>query len=208
MKRIFVDAFTFEVARALDRDLSEKLSAEFALTEEQQRLVAVLFALADRGFVIYEDYGRKAMFCFGAEAKPLKNAVSDDKLIELAAHKVQLMLTKSRLQHSIELSKRYGSDLELNVIVQSWKAVGTIVDYLLKGSLRLIGPASPSGLIVEHLSRSTLEQKCYVWFSLGGRACEEPVMVDLAEPLIVEGRRRFPTKADEQIFVTLGFSKR
>ncbi|ANW00091.1 hypothetical protein [Bradyrhizobium icense] len=204
MKRIFVDAFTFEVARALDRDLSERFGDEFAATSEQQRLVAVLLALTDWGFLAHDDQRREASFCFGPVAKPLGAAVPDERLIELATHKILIVLTTSEMRRSIGLSKQYCADLDVDVIEQSWKGVGAIIDLIVEGSLRLMGPASKGGLIAEHLTRSIPGQKCYVWFSLGNRACEEPIMVDLAEPLIFEGHHRFPVKANGQLFVTLG----
>lgn len=44
MKYILVDSFTFEVARAVDRDLSERLG-DFSLDADRQRLVTILFVL-------------------------------------------------------------------------------------------------------------------------------------------------------------------
>jgi len=46
VKHIMVDAFTFEVARAVDRDLSERIG-DFPLDADRQRLVTVLLALTD-----------------------------------------------------------------------------------------------------------------------------------------------------------------
>jgi hypothetical protein len=86
--------------------------------------------------------------------------------------------------------------------ITSFRSV--LIDLILEGSLRLMGPASKGGLIVEHLTRSTPEEKCYVWFSLSNKTHKEPIMVDLAEPIPFEGHHRFPLKANGKLFITLG----
>jgi hypothetical protein len=205
VKKIFVDPFTFEVARALHRDLSERIGDEFSQMK-QHALVAIIFALNDSGFLISEHPRRETWFCFGPEAKDLDQLgdVPDERLKELIAHTILFKLKRSELSRSLELSEKFRADLDLDVVKGSWRGVGAIIDLILEGSLRLAGPASKDGLIVEHLTRSTPEEKCYVWFSLGNKTHKEPIMVDLAEPLIFEGRYRFPIKADGQLFITLG----
>ena len=116
VKKIFVDAFTFEVARVLDKDLSERIGDGFASKIEKERLVAVFLALKNWGLVVSEDHGRKTWFCFGSEAKRLDGFVPDEKLEELAT-KVGFMLKKSEMLRSIELSKRYCAELDVGVVV-------------------------------------------------------------------------------------------
>jgi hypothetical protein len=204
MKNIMVDAFTFEVARAVDIDLSERIGDGFSSKMEQQRLVAVILALKELGLVTSDDDGRTMCFCFGQEAKELVGDVSDERLMELAAHNIRFKLRRSEMLHSIELSQQYRDDVDQNVVRRSWGDIGNLIDMILDGRLRLIGPASQGGLIVEHPARSTPDEKSYVLFSLGNKTHEEAIMVDLSEPLIFEGHTRFPIKADGQLFVTLG----
>src|ERR1700735_4985118 len=70
MKKIFVDPFTFEVARTLYRGLPGRVSDDFALME-QRAIVAIIFALNDSGFLISEHPCGETWFCFGPEAKDL-----------------------------------------------------------------------------------------------------------------------------------------
>ena len=49
MKEMFVQFPTFEVVRAVDKDLSKRLGDEFLSNDEKQRLVAILFALKELG---------------------------------------------------------------------------------------------------------------------------------------------------------------
>lgn len=207
VKNILADVFTFEVARAVDQQLSKKLVDNYTSNRESQRLAAVMFSLSDAGFLYVDDDGRSILFCFGPRAKQLDDFgyVSQEKLEELAEHRIRFAMKKSEVLRSKELSRRYLRDLDLHVVQESWKDVGSIIDYVLDGNLRLIGPASKGGLIVEHVTRSTPDEKCYVWFALGDDT-QKSVMVDLAEPVMVQGRRRFPAKSDGQLFVTLGFS--
>jgi hypothetical protein len=205
VKHVLVDAFTFEVARALHGHLSEWADEDVSAKIEQQRLMAMILALKDLGLLYYDDLGRTASICFGPEAIPLGNEnVPDERLQELAAHKIRFKMKKSEMLRSVELSTRYRSDLDAEVVKRSWRGVGALIDLILEGSLRLVGPASKGGLIVEHLTRSAPEEKCYVWFSLSNKTHKEPIMVDLAEPVLFEGRHRFPLKADGQLFITLG----
>jgi hypothetical protein len=157
--------------------------------------------------LISDDDGRTTSICFGPEAKQLPERILDEKLMERAAHQIGFMLEKSEMLYSGTLSKRCCVNLDMDVVERSWRGVGAIIDLILEGSLRLIGPAFKGGVIVEHLTRSTPDGKVYVWFSLGYETDEEPIMVDLSEPLNFERGCRFPIKADEQLFITLGFRK-
>jgi len=116
-------------------------------------------------------------------------------LWELAKHKICFSLTKSEMSRSIELSKQYRAALDVEVVKDSWRKVGSIIDLILIGDLRLMGPELESGLIVEDLTRSTADAKCFVWYSLGDKTNMKLLIVDLAEPLIIEGYHRFPIKA-------------
>ena len=62
MKEIFVQFPTFEVAQALDQDLSQKLGGVFSSKKMQQRIVAILFALKDLGSVTSSDRGCETWF--------------------------------------------------------------------------------------------------------------------------------------------------
>ena len=205
MKNFLVDAFTFEVARALHGHCSDWADEDVSARIEQRRLMAVILALKDLGLLYYDDLGHTASICFGPEAIPLGDEnVPDERLQELAVHKIRFRMTKSEMSKAVELSTRYRADFDAEVVKRSWKGVGALVGLILEGSLRLMGPGSKGGLVVEHLTRSTLEEKCYVWFSLSNKTHKEPIMVDLAEPVLFEGHHRFPLKADGELFITLG----
>jgi hypothetical protein len=160
VKKIFVDPFTFEVARTLHRHLSERIGDDISQME-QRALVAIIFALNDSGFLISEHLRRETWFCFGPEAKDLDQLgdVPDERLKELIAHTILFKLKRSELSRSLELSERFRADLDLDVVKSSWRGVGAIIDRILKGDLRLIGPEVDDGLIVQDLTRSTPKRK-------------------------------------------------
>ena len=188
MKKIFVDPFTFEVARALHRDLSERTGDDFSQME-QRALVAIIFALNDSGFLISEHPRRETWFCFGPEAKDLDQLgdVPDERLKELIAHTILFKLKRSELSRSLELSERFRADLDLDVVKSSWRGVGAIIDRILRGDFRLMGPEVDDGLIVQDLTRSTPKERHYVWFSLD-KTNKIPSLVDLESPVFFEGQ--------------------
>ncbi|UPJ74099.1 hypothetical protein [Bradyrhizobium sp. 187] len=209
MKKIFVDPFTFEVARTLYRGLPGRVGGNCGQTE-QRALVAIIFALNDSGFLISEHSRRETWFCFGPEAKDLDHFgdVSDERLEGLTAHTIGFKLRRSELSRSAELSERYRADFDVGVVKNAWRGVGTIIDRVLKGELRLIGPEVQDGLIIQDLIRSTPKEGHYLWFSLD-KASKMPSLVDLESPVLFEGQPlRIPLKAAAsergRKFVTLG----
>src|SRR5205807_7091765 len=97
-------------------------------------------------------------------------------------HKICFRMTRSEMLRSIKLSKRYCASLDSAALKDNWRKVGSIIDLILIGDLRLMGPEFESGLIVEDLARSTTEAKHFAWYSLGHNANKNPRVVDLAEP--------------------------
>lgn len=209
MKNIFVDPFTFEVARTLYRGRPRGAGGNCGKTE-QRALVAIIFALNDSGFLVAEHPRRETWFCFGPKAKDLDHFgdVSDERLEELTAHVIGFKLKRSELSRSIELSERYRAEFDVGVVKNAWRGVGTIIDRVLKGELRIIGPEEQDGLIVQDLNRSTPKEGHYLWFSLD-KASKKPSLVDIQSPVRFEGHRlRIPLKAAAskrgRKFVTLG----
>jgi hypothetical protein len=192
VKTLLVDAFTFEVARTVARNLSERIGDVFV---SQRQLVAVILTLKDSGLLTSDDDGRTTSICFGPEAKQLCGDVPDERLWELAKHKISFSMTKSEMVRSIELSKQYRGSLDVEVVDDSWRKMGLIIDLILIGDLRLMGPELESGLIMEDLTRPTADAKCFVWYSLSDKTNKKLLIVDLAEPLIIEGYHRFSIKA-------------
>ena len=195
VKRIFVDAFTFEVARAVDGNSSERIIDDFSGKKEKQRLIAIILALKDSGLVTSDDDGRTTSICFGSEAKQLCGDVSDERLWELVRHTICFRLTKSEMLRSIELSKQYRATLDTEAVKDNWRKVGSIIDLILMGDLRLMGPEFESGLIVEDLTQPTADAKRFVWYSLGDKTSKTLLIVDLAEPQIIKGYHRFRIKS-------------
>jgi hypothetical protein len=209
VKNIFVDLFTFEVARTLSKVIPGRVG-DVSAQMQQRAIVAIMFALNDAGFLIAEHSRRETWFCFGPEAKDLDHFgdVSDERLEELTAHKIGFKLRRSELSRSIELSERYRAGLDVDVVKKAWKGVGTIIDRVLKGELRLVGPEVEDGMIIQDLTRSTPKEGCYLWFSLD-KTNEMPSLVDLESPVLFEGKPlRIPLRAaaseSGRKFVTLG----
>jgi hypothetical protein len=69
VKEIFVQLPTFEVAHALDEDLSKRIGDGFSSEEEQQRLVAILLALKELGSLTSHDRGHETWFFFRSGRK-------------------------------------------------------------------------------------------------------------------------------------------
>lgn len=209
-----VDAFTFEVARAVDRDLSAKIDRRLSFNTDRQRLAAVLLALKDAGLLADHKQGRETWF---SGSKDLFNEpdVSTDVwqngFATLAKeYVISFELRKTEMRHSIELSKQYRADLDVGLVERSWREIGAKVGSILEGHLHLLGPEALDGLIFHDLTRSTAEGYCCVWFSLGDRN-DEPVMVDLRSPSLLgdESPIQYPlpggVRASEQgrLFATL-----
>ena len=211
MKKIFVDPFTFEVARALHKDLYEKIGDDLSQIGQQATLVGIIFALNDSGFLISEQPGREMWFFFGPGAKDLDHLgdVPDERLEAVTAHMIVFKLNRSELSRSLELSARYRVDLDVDAVKRSWSAVGVIIERVLTGDIRLVGPEVKDGFIVQDLTRSTPKEGQFVWFSLD--ANKMPSMVDLESPKVFEGQplrisvRTAAAASDHgRKFVTLG----
>jgi hypothetical protein len=111
VKELFVQFPTYEVARALDEDLSRRMGSEFSSREEQQRLVAILFALKELGSLTSRDRGRETWFFFDPE----ENRASDV---------LRIRLKKSAMLRSIELSKRIMPTLK-----EAWRRAAGLDDH-------------------------------------------------------------------------------
>jgi hypothetical protein len=106
VKNILVDAFTFAVARGLDKMTRKR--GDFSRKPKDQRLMAIIFALKDLGFVFADDDGSTTSICFSAEAAELRGEASDERLWEAAKHqKTCFKMTKLDMSRSIELSRKY-----------------------------------------------------------------------------------------------------
>lgn len=208
VKKIFVDPFTFEVARSLYGDLSGRFGEQFP-PMEQRALVAIIFALNDSGFLVSEHHRRETHFFFSPSAKDLDHfeQVPDERLEELLNHVIAFKLKKSELSSSLELSERYGADLDVDAVKSAWRAVGAIIDGIVRGDLRLTGPEVEDGLIIQDLTRSTTKEAYYVWFSLD-KTNKMPSLVDLKGPVLYEGQPlQIPIRSASgrgRKFVTLG----
>lgn len=190
MKRIYVDAFTFEVARTLNEDFGETIGGRF---DEQRRLVAIVFALRDLGFVNQDDLRKgRLLFVFTERAKKLPPA-SDEKLAELVEHKICFELKSSKWSRLVSLAAEYRTHINIGVVESIWSNVGLIIDYILADGFRLTGPEKNSGLIAEHLVRSTVSEKCFVW--VVHTKPDEALVLDLLEQPVAKGAcRRFTLK--------------
>jgi len=93
VKEIFVQFPTYEVAHALDEELSKRIGDDFSSEREQQRLVAILLALKDMGSVNSYDSGQETCFYFD----PKENAADD--VLRIKLEQVEML-------SSINLSKR------------------------------------------------------------------------------------------------------
>jgi hypothetical protein len=69
MKTIRVDAFSFEIARAIAKDLAHWKDGVSYCESRQYRPFAIILAMQKLGFVESKDYGREALFMFSAKAK-------------------------------------------------------------------------------------------------------------------------------------------
>jgi hypothetical protein len=196
VKKVLVDAFTFEVARAMDGNGSGQNGGD---SDKKRRATTVngnnLLALRDLGLVTADDDDHAISICFSAEAKELRGDVSDKRLWELVKHKICFRMTRSEMLRSIKLSKRYRATLDSAALKDIWRKVGSIIDLILIGDLRLMGPEFESGLIVEDLARSTAEAKLFAWYSLGHNANKNLRVLDLAEPEVIKGYHRFPIRS-------------
>jgi len=203
MKRILIDAFILEVIRAVDRDLSRRIGPDYSSNTDRQRLVAILLALKDAGSLSCYDLGRERWFLFGRDDEvvagqpdKVEHVLDDDQLAEYLEHMISFEMKRPEMLASIELSKRCRADIDLGVVESSETAVQPIYASIIEGRLRLIVPEVEDGLILQDLTRSTAEEGCFVWFSLGDKANGEPFMEDLEEPQFIEGQPfRIPIKA-------------
>ena len=195
MNEILVDTFTFEVARAMDGKSSGQVGGDLDGKHEQRRLVAIILAFGALGLVTADDDGDAISICFSEEAKELRGDVSDERLWELAKHKICFRLTRQEMSRSIKLAKKYRATLDQTALKDNWNKVGAIIDLILTGDIRVMGPEFESGLIVEDLARSTAAAKHFAWHSLGYNANESLKVVDLAEPEVINGYHRFRIKS-------------
>jgi hypothetical protein len=136
--------------------------------------------------------------------------VPDERLEQLVQHMILFKLKKSELSRSLELSEQIRAELDSDVVKSSWRGVGTIIERILKGELRLVGPEVQDGLIVQDLTRSTPIEGSYVWFSLD-KTNKIPSFVELESPEVFEGQplrisisAAAAASAHGRKFVTLG----
>jgi hypothetical protein len=99
VKEIFVQFPTYEVAQALDEDLSIRLGSAFSSKDEQQRLVGILLALKELGSVSSHEQGHETWFYLDAE----ENQASDV---------IRIRLNGLSMSASNKLSKRILSALK------------------------------------------------------------------------------------------------
>jgi hypothetical protein len=191
VKKIFVDVFTFEVARAMVGKTSGQVGDGLDSNQEQRRLVAIILAMQALGLVIAEEDDDAISIGFSEAAKELRGEISDDRLWELAYHKMCFRMTRQEMSRSIKLAKKYRVALDQVALKDNWSKVGAIIDFILIGDLRVMGPEFESGLIMEDVARSTAEVKQFAWYSLGHNANKGLRVVDLAEPEVINGHHRF-----------------
>jgi hypothetical protein len=206
MKRILIEAFVLEVIRAVDRDLCRRIGANYSSNPDRQRLVAILLALKDTGSLSCYDLDGETCFLFGrddddevvaGQPDKVEPVLDEEKLAEYWEHMISFKMKRLEMSASIELSKRCRADIDLGVVESSETAVQPIYASIIEGRLRLIVPEVEDGLILQDLTRSTAEEGCFVWFSLGDKANGEPFMEDLEEPHFFDGQPcRIPIKAD------------
>ena len=103
MKEIFVQFPTYEVAHALDEELSKRIGDGFSSEGEQQRLVAILLAPKDMGSVNSHDRGQETWFFFDQK----ENAMDD--VLRIKLEQVEML-------RSINLSKRI-----LPTLMHTWQ---------------------------------------------------------------------------------------
>ena len=99
MKDVFVQLQTFEIVKALEKDLPRKIGLGFSSKKMQHRLVVILLALKDLGVVSSSDRGRERWFFFD-----LRENLSD--------HVIRFNLSEPEMVRSIELSKRIAPALK------------------------------------------------------------------------------------------------
>lgn len=192
MNKILVDAFTFEVARAMDGKTSGQVGSDLGGKLEQRRLVAIILALRALGLVTADEDDDAIFVCFGEAAKRLRGEVSDERLWELVKHKICFRLTRQEMLRSLKLAKKYRATLDQAALKDNWSKVGAIIDLIMIGDIRLMGPEFEGGLIVEDVARSTAAAKQFAWYSLRHDANRSLRVVDLAEPEVINGYHRFP----------------
>jgi hypothetical protein len=124
--------------------------------------------------------------------------LDEDKVAEYWENMISVKMKRLEMSASIELSKRCRADIDLGVVESSEAAIQPIyAASIIEGRLRLICPEVEDGLILQDLTRSTAEEGCFVWFSLGDKANGKPFMEDLEQPHFFEGQPfRIPIKAD------------
>ena len=106
MKEMLVQFPTFEVVRAVDKDLSKRLGDHFSSNDEQQRLVAILFALKELGSLMSHDHGHETSFYID----PKENWANDV---------LRIRLKKSEMIRAMKLSQRI-----LPTLNDSWRRAG------------------------------------------------------------------------------------
>jgi hypothetical protein len=126
VKEIFVDVFTFEVARAVDRDLSLRIGLDFSYNSDRQRLVAVLLALRDTGLLSGHDHGRATWLYFDSAEYPAMQLdeieeLANDNVSDASKFFVSVNIKKSEMLRSIKLSKLCRINLDEGVVVSSRK---------------------------------------------------------------------------------------
>lgn len=194
MKRTLIfDSFVLEVVRYVDRDLSRRIGHNYSSNPVRERLVAVLLHLTEAGLISRQDRRRESWFYFGPDedADDQPDEIDDipgEILAELMENFGSFKMRGPELAASIKLSKKYGAHVDRGMVESSQRWVMGILESIIEGHARLIGPAAEGGLILEDITRSTADDLCLVWFSLCNETSKEPLMVDLQNGSFVEGQ--------------------
>jgi hypothetical protein len=135
MKKISVDAFTFEVARALGTDLTTRIGAAACCQSRQDQLFAIILAMEKMGFVDSKDSGREALFIFSARVRTLSNEMPTHQWESLFQSHVVLKLKKSELSNCAQLSNDVVAVLDVGSVESCWRRMRSIIDLVLDGTL-------------------------------------------------------------------------
>jgi hypothetical protein len=100
VKTIFVQPPTFQIALALDEELSKRVGVSFSVNGQEHRIAAILLALKDLGALTSHDRGRETWVYADIDKKSNGGDV------------LQISLDESSNTHSVELSKRIMPTLE------------------------------------------------------------------------------------------------
>jgi hypothetical protein len=178
MKKIRVDAFTFEVARALGTDLTTRMGAAACCQSRQDQLFAIILAMEKMGFVDSKDSGREELFIFSARVRTLSNEMPTHQWESLFQSHVVLKLKKSELSDCAQLSNDVVAVLDVSSVESCWRRMRSIIDLVLDGTLMVFQHEAKSGLICLRFPRSAKQKVSFVWCSLKSDS-PEPILVEV-----------------------------